>query len=393
MPKPSKAQITYTVNQQESVIRFHSVQTEEHEVSSVITKYPTQQGFVVSKHAIIANNVIRIVGDISNTPLIGTETFKQYGINNSKIVFASLKKLIREATPCIVQTNLGLYTPVIFTKLKTKQGAGSMDSASFQLQGEQVQIGSALSNTTPSLVVFNDITEAERETKVLELRSVGIDVPLSAVIQTGLTDFAGSFSLQTTGLAGLVATTVYEHVGFDPVAAKNSFMMHTSDILMAIAPITDTFDWRAESAILADAILNDLPDLLSFDGAVELGHELLAGSVGTIQRGAAGYINTAFGDLEESIYGGKYGLTALSSNAHLGQIVSALGVDDFVAGALGTASSAAIGLVDVLLGTEEAIEAATDIGNAAGIPVPAPVQLIKISAEQDSRAFFGDKNA
>ncbi len=394
MPKPTKAQITHTVNGQDSVIRFHSVEAEEHEVGSVITKYPTQEGFTISKHAIITNQVISLTGLISNTPLVGTDTFHQYGVNNSKIVFASLRDLIKRAVPCIVQTNLGTYDPVIFTKLKTKQGAGMMDSAKFELRGEQVQIGSTISNKTPSLVVFNSISGAERETKVAELAGVGINVPGSAVIQTGLTDFAGSFSLQTANPAGTIMTTVYEHLGFDPATGDHSFNMHTSDIVMAVAPIIDTFDWRTTVDSISDIIASEIPLIGNPKGAATLGQELLAGSVGVIDRAAKGYINTALGDLEESIYGGKYGLTKLNSNAHLGQIVAALGVDDFIAGSIGTARSAASAVVGTVLGPLEALTAARSVGAAAtGTPQLAPVQLIKVSASEDTRTFFGDKNA
>lgn len=391
MTQPTKAQITYQVDGVESVLRFHSVIVEEHEISTEITSYPTQRGYVVANTAIKKNPKISIIGAVTNSPLIGVNEFRQYGLDNSKTVFAALKALIDGAVPCVVDTNLGQYTQVVFNNLKSKQEKGETNAATFVLKGQDIQVSEDDSSNAPTLIVFNEISTAKRATRVAELSTIGIDVPTDAILSEGSVDLNGSFSIETFNEAGTAMTTVYEHVGYDTLDKVSQYMIHTSDVEIAPFAVKDTFDWRTTIGGAIASTITELPADESALGAAQLAQELIAGSVGTVERIASGYLNTAIGDLEESVYGGRYGLTKLNTNAHLGQIISALGIDDFVVDGLGGLSEVADDLTDNLSGATEAIATAVGLGQEInGTPAKAMATVIKITRADNARDFFGD---
>ena len=68
MAKTTPAHIIYTKKgtDNEVVIDFHAVVSEDHEASAKITKYPVQTGLHISNHSIRNNRVVSLTGVISN---------------------------------------------------------------------------------------------------------------------------------------------------------------------------------------------------------------------------------------------------------------------------------------------------------------------------------------
>ena len=145
-----------------NALAFHANISETHTAVSEITKYPTQAGFEISNHAIRKNRVIEIEAIITNT-LINAVGSRQlnYGLDNSLIVFEALESLVNSGTVCQVSTNLGLYWPVVFTKFRTKQELGMVDSMKFILVGEEVIVQDTVNKTSPKQLNFTRITGSQ----------------------------------------------------------------------------------------------------------------------------------------------------------------------------------------------------------------------------------------
>ena len=251
MARPDKAQITYNVDTAETVLRFHSVVTEEHEVSTEITKYPAMTGFDVSTHAVKKNRRVTIQGLISNHLVIGSEEFHEYGGKNTSIVFDTLKEPVRQAVPCEVLTNLGSYTPVIFTKFKTKQQAGSTDIMDFTITGEEIQLGGGTNSTAPTLLVFTPLTGEERATRVAELLEAGLEVADEDVVSVSQVDMNESFQLETIGTNGKKFITTYQRDSYDYTSKVYSHLIHTGDI--SVAPsATESFSFNFNALLAGD---------------------------------------------------------------------------------------------------------------------------------------------
>ena len=392
MGKPTKAQIKYMVGEGadavESILRFHSVIAEEHEVTTEVTKFPVQSGFNISNHAIKKNRKVTISGLISNHLIIGAEEFHEYGGNNTKIVFGTLKDLVRRATPCEVNTNFGDYTPVIFTKFKTKLMAGKTDVMEFTMMGEEVQLGLTANANLPNLLVFTPLTDAERTSRVEELAAVGLEVPEEAVVTQAPADLNKSFQVETTNLNGETSITTYDKVAYDPTTKAYSHEVHTSDTDVASADPEEHMNWfgmlQEETGIDLEA------------GAATFSACMADGLTGLALEARDEFIKTALGDLKKSIYGASYGLFGVNGDRSTGQVLLSLGVDCLVAGAIGS--------VDPELNPDdfqendiptfdEALEGAASIGDGVvsnTLGVAAPTTLTKISPPSGETSFFGD---
>lgn len=403
MAKLEKAQITYKVGEGdsavESVIRFHSVISEEHEVTTEITKFPVQSGFNVSNHAIKKNRKVTITGVVTNHLIVGAEEFHEYGGNNSRVMFSTLKALVRGAVPCDVVTNYDSYSPVIFTRFKTKLQAGKTDVMEFTMIGEEVQLGTTINGTSPSLLVFTPLTAEERQARIDELTSVGLTVAPDAVISEAPVDFNESFQVETTATNGETILVTYDKTGYDPTTKVYSHEVNTSDTAVAAASATVALNWfrilQEEKALDAGEI-SALPDIDLAAGASTAGACLVDGLVGLGLDFVDDTINTALGELKKSIYGAVYGVMGVNGDKGFGQVLMALGVDCLVAGAIGS--------VDPTLNEEdfqdnniptwdEAVEGAASIGDSVAtdtLGVAAPTTLTKISAPDGSTSFFGD---
>ena len=392
MTIPTKASVTYTTGTGstavESVLRFHAVEAEDHDIEAEVTGYPAQSGFVVSNHSIIKNRKITITGVVTDTPIIGSDTFQQFGLDNKKVAFKIMNDLVRSSTPCTVRTNLGTYYPVIFRKFKTRTDKDWVNAIKFMFGGVEIQDGTSKDSTTPAPVAFVQVSDSEREAKIAELLAVGMNVSPGATISTAQVDFGASFSLDTFNDAGDPMSVVYEHIGVDPDTLASNFMIHTSDIATAVADVANS----AITSIITQttSTLAELPDNRLSAGAESAG-SCLINSVGRdLNRRASGYINTASGYLRESIYGAQFGLTRILGNATFGQILAGLGTDCNILGQVGAP------LLDELLEPSgiSTGNTFTDIAKRASGSNPTPsltTTLTRVShPDRGSTSFFGD---
>ena len=392
MGRPTKAQIKYMVGEGgdavESILRFHSVIAEEHEVTTEVTKFPVQSGFNVSNHAIKKNRKVTISGLISNHLIIGAEEFHEYGGNNTKIVFGTLKDLVRRATPCEVNTNFGDYTPVIFTKFKTKLMSGKTDVMEFTMMGEEVQLGLTSNANLPTLLVFTPLTDAERAARVEELVAIGLEVPEEAEVSQAPVDFNESFQVETTNLNGETSITTYDKTSYDPTTKAYSHEVHTSD--------TDVVGGEPEEYLNWFGILQEETGIDLEAGAATFSACLSDGLTGLAIEAGDELIETALGNLKKSTYGAAYGIFGVNGDRSIGQILLSLGVDCLVAGTIGS--------VDPELNPDDfqendiptsgdALIGAASIGDSvvsSTLGVAAPTTLTKISPPSGETSFFGD---
>lgn len=396
MSRPDKAQITYMVGEGaeavESVLRFHSVIAEEHEASTEITKFPAQTGFNISNHAIKKNRKVTISGVVSNHLIIGSEEFHEYGGNNSRIMFSTLRDLVRGAVPCEVTTNYDTYTPVIFTRFKTKLMAGKTDIMEFTITGEEVQLSTTTNGTTPTLLVFTPLTDAERQARVDELLEVGLEVPAEYAVTEASVDMNESFQVETMGTNGEMSISTYESVGYDPSTKTYKHQLHTSDTAVAASGVITYLNWFK----LMQDETSELPDVDLQAGAATAGACLVDSITGLALDTASDFIDTALGELTKTIYGAAYGILGVNGDQGIGQVLLGIGIDCLVAGAIGS--------VDPTLNpddfddntiptADEVTQGAAEIGNGVAtdtLGVAAPTTLTKISPPPADIGFFGD---
>jgi hypothetical protein len=327
--QPTKAQISYDVDGVTSLLRFHTVIAEDHEVSSEVTKYPVQTGFDVSSHVIKKNRRVSITGIISNVILTtAKENYIYNDTNNSRAMFLLLESLVKSGVRCKVSTNLDVYDDVVFTKFKTKQGAGTMDSLHFTISGEEVRTVDSEGTTVPTPVIFEPVSEEARIAKVEELLSYGIVVAEGAQISEATVDMYQSFSIEGTNFAGFAVKTTYELIGVDETTGSHNFKVHTDD--------TDLIAGAASNALNMFSLLDDVPALSVATAC------LLDGVVGIANKEIDDAIDTAFGKLESSIHGALVKtFNLLSGDDGVGQQLVNLALECVIAGGFG-----ALGLVD-----------------------------------------------
>lgn len=390
MAKLEKAQIKYMVGEGdgvESTLRFHSVISEEHEVTTEITKFPVQSGFNISNHAIKKNRKISITGVITNHLIIGAEEFHEYGGNNSRVMFSVLKDLVRGAVPCEVDTNYGSYSPVIFNRFKTKLQAGKTDIMEFTITGEEVQLGTTINGNAPTLLVFTPLTSTEREAEVQKLSDAGIEVSDDAVITVAQVDFNESFQVETTATNGDTILVTYDKVSYDDTTKTYQHEVCTSD--------TDLVKEERESGLNWFSIIKEDYGVDLQAGAMTASACLSDGAVGLATSFAEETVDTSLGKLKKTIYGAAYGILGVNGDKSYGQVLLALGVDCLVAGATGTTNTEvnADSFNDNPMPTwESALEGASSKGNALAtdtLGVAAPTTLTKIASPSGTANIFG----
>lgn len=396
MAKPDKAQIKYIVGEGEeaveSTLRFHSVIAEDHEASTEITKFPVQTGFDVSNHAIRKNRKVSITGVVSNHIVIGAEEFHEYGSNNSRVMFSALKDLVQRAVPCEVQTNYDTYSPVIFTKFKTKLSEGKTDIMEFTMTGEEVMLGLSPNQTAPTLLVFTPLTEAEAQARRDELLGAGLQIPLGAILSEAVVDFNQSFAVEVDNGDGTKSTVTFDQCKYDPTSDVYSHQQHTNNTKVASPKPETSFNWMAmmseEASILDDV---ELTSVVSTTSAC-----LVDGGIGIIKDEASDLIDTAFGTLKKSIYGAVYGITGVNGNRSAGQVLISLGMDCLIAGGLGTFDSkvnAESFNVNSVPSVDDILKGASTLGDSLAadtIGVAAPSTITKVSSPTGEVSYFGD---
>ena len=386
----------YQVNGQDQEIRFHAVMSEDHSITTEMTSFPTQAGFNISNHTIKKNRKVSIRAIITNTLIVGQGEFHEYGQNNAKAVFTELNRLVRESVVCEVQTNLGLYTPVVFTSFKNSQKAGMMDSIDFTISGEEVQLATAVNSTTPTELIFTPLTDEERAARVEQLFQVGINVPADAEISECPVDFNESFSFSTKDDQGTVFTTTYDREQFDHVGNNYKFGVNTNNTACAEEIFGTVFSFANMLKASGVNAAVELPDVDLTSAASTVTSCLTDGLVGLALDAANDLLSTALGDLRETIYGAYYKAVGVDGNQDFGQVLLGLGIDCFVAGTVNLLDPDAISEEDfqenTLPSVDDVLDSADSIGGSVvgnTIGLAAPSTITKISPPSTLSDAFG----
>ena len=272
-------------------LRFHEIIEEDHSASSEITKYPVQSGFEVTRHSIRKNRVVGITAIISNVILEGSATGYRYSTTrNASTVFGIINSIVNLKYRCKVTTNLGVYEPVYFDKFKTKQKAGSVDSMTFTMFGEEVVVADSINSTSPTVVAFTKIEEANRDAIILRLRELGYHIFPNAKLFKGTADLGDDFVINNVDSVGQSVDTTYICKGQDPVTKEFSYEINTTDTNIYSAPEEEVIDETNKFSELAS-------------GVAQLSDCITGGSVEDDVDDVIAVINTPLGVLAESVYG------------------------------------------------------------------------------------------
>ncbi len=394
MAKPDKAQISFDVDGQKSVLRFHSVISEEHEASTSITQFPTQAGFVVSNTAIKKNRKITISGVVTNTVIETALENHQYSTNNARWMFDVLRTLVNKAIPCEVLTNLGTYNPVIFNRIKTKQAEGMTDALMFTILGEEVQVSEGDNDTSPVPLIFTPISPEERKAEVDKLLANSIIVKDYQEISVAKVNIGESFVVDTFATNGKPIQVTYEFRSFDAATGKHNYTVHTTD-----TEVVESSD--ANSLSMISVLIEEANELLGgvdlIAGASTASACLVDGLEGLVNDLVEDTINTAMGELTESIYGAIEDNFGFTSGSEFGELLIGLAVDCCVAGAIGAVDPTLVDADDFndndLITVDDAVRQAASLGDGAitgSLNRLAPTTLTKISSGTNETTFLGD---
>tara|TARA_R110002096_G_scaffold279809_3_gene474026 strand:- start:13 stop:969 length:957 start_codon:yes stop_codon:yes gene_type:complete len=295
------------------------------------------------------NRVVTISGVMTNSQIVGGETFNTFGDSKNvvRLMFSVLKDLVRGAVPCEVITNYGNYSPVIFTKFRTKLVAGKTDIMEFTMSGEEVQLATTINGSKPTLLVFKAIDPSKVAARVSELSATGIfagrKVLDSVVGAESLTDDATLESV-------VGATTISEAT----VDLNEDFQIETlsesgETSISTYQKISDGFTDGSTSFLTSLGI----PPL--YAGVVT---ELVKGKIE--ER-----VDTEVGKLKQDVYGFVYGITGVNGDSSFGQELLSVGVDTFVVGAMEVANDAIYSPEGVSLpSSEDILTGATNLGSS-----------------------------
>ena len=379
----NNTQITYTREggtpgdeDSTNVLRFHSIESESHTATAEVTKYVVQTGFELANNSIRKNRTVELNAYVSNTVVIGQSESHTYGANNSKSIFAELERLVNDRVPCIVDTNLGQYDPVIFTKFTTKQDAKMINAMQFVISGEEVQVSTVINKTAPAALQFRPVPDNLVEARKDELRNAGLEVKDTDELKEAPIVYGKSFTMDTVDSAGNPQVTTYEYVSTNETDGSYLYKIHTTNTEVYKEPSSGTFN-------VFGLQLPDIPEIPSYDDIASKavpGLSTAASCIGskTAQFAvdyATDFINTAVGDLQESIYGAVYELSniALASisggiggNSEIGQALIDIGVEcavaGVVAGSVETDLSDSFELVPDVPSVDDMIASAETIG-------------------------------
>ena len=298
------ARITYYIGEDKQDLRFHAVISEAHQATSEVTKFPVQTGFQISNHAIRKNRVITIEAVISNRLIEGSETAYLYSSsNNSKTIFNTLRDLVNLRIKTTVLTNLGVYTPVLFTSFKTKQAAGLVDSMKVILTGEELQVSNAINGTAPTPISWIPFTPNQREAIIDKLNDLGYKFARSQGLLYSTVNLGTDFSIPNTNDLGQTFTTTYIATGHDPTTDTYDYEVHTTDTDLYKNP--------------EDEVAGVAEDVLPVDqsaGAKRVTSCIRNGFTDILEDAAIEYLDTATGELKKTLRGALYGTMAMSNN-------------------------------------------------------------------------------
>jgi len=306
MAKVTPAHIIYTPDGgEEQVINFHAVIGEDHQASAQVTKYPVQTGYQISNHSIRQNRLVTLEGVFSNVIFDsgnGTGTKDQYGADTNSIVFQVLEGLVNSGQEVKVVTNLGIYDPVVFTRFKTKQSAGKVDSMQFTLIGEEFIRVDASGTAAPATLSFVVVEGVERETAAAELEYLGYLVAPQDEISTTTHRADEDFVITGVDSASQPVETTYIFSGYDPVTGQPTYEVHVSEEAVAVASEVlpeVSVDQCAEEGF-KDSLLGGVKQVSGC--LVDEANDILLDAL-------EDKIDTAMGELKKSIHGVFYDIT------------------------------------------------------------------------------------
>ena len=360
MAKVTPAQITYTpTGQAEQTIRFHAVLAESHSASAQITKYPVQSGFQISNNSIRQNREVNIVGMISNYLLEGSANaeFSYSDTDNCKAIFEALESLVNSGEICTVLTNLGIYYPVVFTKFKTKQSSGKVDSMEFTLSGEEIQVASSVNGTAPKVLSFSALEGAAKKNRTELLQAIGIDVCECNNMQESSLILGQDFIIEDVNSAGLPVQTTYLATNQDPTTGVWNYEMHTNDTLM----------YSPKDSVISTIFDPEKLQELAKAGFSGVGECLTDNATSVATQAATDTLDTAMGELKKSLYGAVYDTVALTDNVY-GQTLIQAGIGCIVRGVTGEPSDFPFSPGEALPTTDDILDAARKWGAEVANP-------------------------
>jgi len=292
-----------------NTIRFHAIVSEDHKSTVQITKFPIQTGFELSNHAIRKNRIITLEGIISNVVLDNTQQALYEGTSNtSKTVYDTLQLLTNEAIPCIVETNLGIYNPVIFTKLSTRQELGMVDSIRVSISGEEIQVAETISNTGPKELSFTRVTEDRLDSVIDNLNTSGIFPSSDSIISQDSISIGEDFSITSTLSNGIQYATTYIKTGWDGISE------YTYEVFTENTDVFSVLD-DVEQALQDSLNIPLLPENIDLLGGLDgVTNCLYTRGSEVLVEEAKKVIDTALGELDKSIYGAQQDIIRLGKN-------------------------------------------------------------------------------
>lgn len=341
MAKPTPASITFMSSEgDEQVIRFHAVIKEGHKASSDFTKFPVQEGFDVTNHAIRRNRVVDINGIFSNTLLEGAGMIQYSKENNSKEMFKTLEGLVLNSVKCKVITNLGVYDPVYFNNFSTAQKEGLTDALLFDISGEEVQIASLAGSSAPKALSFTPVDRATAEQLEAQWVEAGLPYSSRADISQATVLLGTDFSIDSKDSSGAPTVSTFECIGYDEITGIYSYLQHNS--------MVDAF--QEAVAGISDLVSPSIPDMLG--GLLGTSNCLLEGAASyvgdVVDNTITSYIKTAMGEMRGSLYGVLQDVINLGGS-QLGQSILGFTVDCVIsqaAEAVGFEETTAQGVIE-----------------------------------------------
>ena len=299
-----------------------------------MSKYPSQDGTVVSTNAIIKNRVVKLRGMISNVQLKNSDELRKYSEDeDTKNVHESMRQLVNRSVLCKVTTNLGAYENVIFTSYETETKEGLVDAMDFTIMGEELQIPpETFSNRGSTNLRFSEVLGASRDAVVASFATANIDVGDTDSIFESAMDFAKGGITTATNALGDISESIYEAVGGSISVPDNVLRLETNDLL-AYPPEFDDF---LESDFADPSILDGV-DLL---GGLQTGWACTKkqGSQLAVSK-AEDFIDTEYGKLTKTAFGAAYEIFGVNGETSTAQELLKLGSECLVAsvgGATGT---------------------------------------------------------
>ena len=207
------------------------------------------------------------------------------------------------------------------------------------------------------------------------------------MITVAQVDFNESFQVETTATNGDTILITYDKVSYDDTTKTYQHEVCTSD--------TDLVEGEEESGLNWFSIIKEDYGVDLQAGAMTASACLSDGAVGLATSFAEDTVDTSLGKLKKTVYGAAYGILGVNGDKSYGQVLLALGVDCFVAGATGTTNTEvnADSFNDNPMPTwESALEGASSKGNAIAtdtLGVAAPTTLTKIASPSGTANIFG----